>query len=275
VYCSRMSAEEEVYTHGHDPVVIAAHAKRTASEAAAFLLPRLTPGIHLLDFGCGPGSITAGLADHIGPGGSVVGIDNSAETVALATESVGHRPNLSFETASVYELPFAAETFDAAYGHQVLQHLLDPISALREVKRVLKPGGVIGVRDADYGTMTHHPTCPSLETWLHVYHTVARANGGEPDAGRRLPQWVRAAGFVEASVTSSVWTYASSAERQSWARLWASRIMLPVFAERAVALGICEHIELAGVASGWHRWADEPDGWFAFIHGEVVATKPA
>lgn len=274
MYCAEMSGEQEIYTHGHDPVVVAAHAKRTAAEAAAFVLPLITPGMHLLDVGCGPGSITVGLGEHVGPSGSVIGIDNSPESVALAVGAAGDVGNVTFETASVYELPFADDTFDAAYGHQVLQHLIDPVAALREVRRVLKPGGVIGVRDADYGTMTHHPTCPSIDTWLQLYHTVARANGGEPDAGRRLPQWVSAAGFVEPTVTSSVWTFATSDERQSWAQLWASRIMLPRFADRAVALGICEHIEIAGIASGWHRWAGEPDGWFAFIHGEVTAIKP-
>ena len=221
----------------------------------------------------GAGAV-GGLADHVGPTGSVVGIDNSADAIAIASSRVSSE-NLSFKAASVYELPFPANSFDAAYGHQVLQHLIDPVAALREVRRVLKPGGIIGVRDADYGTMTHHPACPPLKTWLRLYHTVARANGGEPDAGRRLPQWVRAAGFQDLSVTSSVWTYATQEERDEWARLWASRIMLPTFADRAVDLGICERMEIAAIASGWHRWAEEPDGWFAFIHGEVVGTAPS
>jgi ubiquinone/menaquinone biosynthesis C-methylase UbiE len=269
-----MSSADEIYTHGHDEVVVAAHAQRTAGEAAAFLLSRLEPGTRLIDFGCGPGSITVGLAEHLGPDGSVVGIDNSPEAVELALRASHEIDNITVESASVYQLPFADGSFDAAYGHQVLQHLADPVTALREIHRVLRPGGVIGVRDADYGSMTHHPPSESLASWLRLYQTVARANGGEPDAGRRLPEWVQAAGFTDLEVTSSVWTFATEPERRSWAQLWASRIMLPRFADRAVDLGICDRSEIGAIASGWHRWATESNGWFAFIHGEVVAVKP-
>lgn len=270
-----MNSADEVYTHGHHPFIVAAHAERTAEEAAAFLLPRIEPGMRVLDIGCGPGSITVGLANHVGAAGTVVGIDNSEETVAAATVTHAAVANLTFETASAYDLPFANETFDAVYGHQVLQHLADPIAALREARRVLRPGGLIGVRDADYGTMTHHPRYPEIKSWLKLYHLVARANGGEPDAGRRLHQWVRGAGFIDLVVTSSVWTYATATDRKNWAELWARRIMLPRFADRAVELDLCEYMEIAALASGWRRWADEPDGWFAFLHGEIVASKPS
>lgn len=269
-----MSFIDEVYTHGHHPFVVAAHAERTADEAAAFLLDRLERGTRVLDIGCGPGSITVGLAAHIGASGSVVGIDNSEETIAIATASHGEVANVTFETASAYSLPFADASFDVAYGHQVLQHLADPIAALREVNRVLRPGGLVAVREADYGTMAHHPRYPEITSWLELYHYVARANGGEPDAGRRLHQWVRGAGFKDLEVTSSVWTYSTATERTRWAELWARRIMLPHFADRAVELDLCEYMEIAALASGWRRWASEPDGWFAFIHGEVIGVKP-
>lgn len=270
-----MSSEQEVYTHGHHPVIVAAHAERTATEAAAFVLPRLEPGMRVLDIGCGPGSITVGLAEYVGESGTVVGIDNSDEALEIATATHAAIPNVTFEAASAYALPFADASFDIAYGHQVLQHLADPIAALREVSRVLRPGGLVAVRDADYGTMTHHPRYPEITSWLELYHEVARANGGEPDAGRRLHQWVRGAGFTDIEATSSVWTYATSSEREAWADLWARRIMLPRFADRAVELDLCEYMEIAALASGWRRWATEPDGWFAFIHGEVVGVKTA
>jgi ubiquinone/menaquinone biosynthesis C-methylase UbiE len=269
-----MSSIEEVYTHGHHPFVVAAHAERTAAEAAAFLLPRLEPGKQVLDIGCGPGSITIGLAEHVGASGSVVGIDNSAETIDVATSTHVAVPNVTFEIASAYSLPFPDASFDVAYGHQVLQHLADPIGALREVNRILRPGGLVAVREADYGTMTHHPRYPEITSWLELYHQVARANGGEPDAGRRLHQWLRGAGFRDLEVTSSVWTYSTPADRTSWAELWARRITLPHFADRAVELDLCEYMETTALAAGWRRWASEPDGWFAFIHGQVVGVKP-
>ena len=270
-----MSRIEEHYTHGHDPVVVAAHARRTAAEAAAFVLPRLESGMRVLDFGCGPGSITTGIADHILPEGRVVGIDNSPAAIAIAAGGAQDRPNLVYAVSSVYDLPFADESFDAAYGHQTLQHLGDPVAALAEVRRVLSPGALVAVRDADFGTMTHFPQYDRLDAWLDLYHRVARANGGEPDAGRRLPGWVRAAGFVDCTITSSVWTFATRRERQDWASLWVSRTALPRFRDRALQLSLIDADEIEDIAAAWKLWADEPDGWFAFIHGEVVAIKPA
>jgi SAM-dependent methyltransferase len=263
----------EIYTHGHHPVVVAAHGKRTAAEAAAFLLPRLRPGMSLLDVGCGPGSITRGLADTVGEHGTVVGIDNSDEAIALAGDTSNQRW-LRFEVASVYELPFADGSFDVAYGHQVLQHLADPVAALIEMKRVLRPGGLIAARDADYGTMTHYPQIPEIDRWLELYHAVARAGGGEPDAGRRLADWVAAAGFVSPQAGSSTWTYATAAERADWAGLWAERITKSKFADRAVDLGLADRAALSDIAAGWRRWAATENAWFGFIHGEILAAKP-
>lgn len=272
MYCAQMP--EEVYTHGHDAVVVAAHAQRTAAEAAAFVLDRIEPGMRVLDFGCGPGSITAGLAEHVGPNGHVVGIDSSAEAIAMARAAAADAPALEFAVASAYELPFPDDSFEVGYGHQVLQHLADPVAALRETLRVLRPGGLIAVRDADYGTMTHHPHCEEIDEWLAAYHSVARANGGEPDAGRRLLEWIGEAGFEEPVATTSVWSYATPQSRREWADLWAGRLMLPRLTDRARQLGVADDASLQRMADGWRRWAEEPGGWFAFIHGEVVAKKP-
>ncbi|MGI9647819.1 MAG: methyltransferase domain-containing protein, partial [Acidimicrobiia bacterium] len=213
--------DDEVYTHTHEPVVLASHAARTAEEAAAFLLPHLTPGMRLLDLGCGPGSITVGLARYVAPA-PTIGIDQSQDALgaaaALAVEKrVG---NVEFRRADVYELPFDDGSFDVVYGHQLMQHLADPVTALIEARRVLSSGGYLAVRDADYQTMTHHPHDPMLDKWLEGYRNLARQNGGEPDAGRRLVEWVRAAGFDHIHATASTWLFATPAERAAWADLW-------------------------------------------------------
>lgn len=268
VYCARMA--EEFYTHGHDRVVVSAHATRTVADSAQFLLPRLEASARLLDFGCGPGSITVGLAEHVD---SVVGVDSSAEAIAIA-ESNAAALNVEYLKASVYDLPLPDDSFDVAYGHQILQHLGDPVAALSEVRRVLKPGGLVAVRDSDFGTMTHHPRYAAIDDWLNAYRQVARANGGEPDAGRRSLEWVRSAGYVEPRGTASVWSYTTPQSRREWAELWANRILLPRFADRAQELQIADQTSLERMSVGWRRWAEEPDGWFGFIHGEVIAMKP-
>src|SRR2546428_13063851 len=80
---AREPLRREKYTHGHAPATVRQHARRTAEEAAAFLLPALRRGMRLLDVGCGPGSITRGLAERLAPG-QVVGLDLSRETLAAA-----------------------------------------------------------------------------------------------------------------------------------------------------------------------------------------------
>ncbi len=268
------SPPDETYTHGHASVVVAAHAMRTAEEAAGFLIPHLKPGMRVVDVGCGPGSITTGLARYVSPG-EVTGIDNAPEVVEIARRTAAERavPNVRLEVASAYDLPVADASVDVVYAHQVLQHLSDPVAALTEAKRALVAGGYIAVRDADYGTMTHYPHEPLLDRWLTVYRAMARHNGGEPDAGRRLLEWVGDAGFAHAVPTASTWLYADPQGRSEWAELWANRMTLERIVARAEELDISDREELAAIAAGWHAWAAQPVAWFAFIHGEVVARR--
>jgi len=267
-----MTSNHEFYTHGHDPVIVGSHAQRTAADSAAFLLPYLHDGLRVLDFGCGPGSITADLAGHVAPTGTVIGIDSSAAAIATGRRDAAAF-GVEYVEASVYDIPLPDAAVDVAYGHQVLQHLGEPIAALQEVNRVLKPGGLLAVRDADFGSMIHHPPYPELDRWLRLYSDIAGANGGEPDAGRHLLEWTTQAGFVDPVATTSTWTYAEAGARASWANLWSERIKLPRFADRAIELELCGADDIAAIAAAWTRWGQEPMGWFAFIHGEVIGTR--
>ena len=153
----------EVYSHGHHDSVLRSHGWRTAENSAAYLLPWLKPGDRVLDVGVGPGTITIDLAARL-PDGLVVGIDSAPAAVAatqtLAAEhGVG---NLRVSLGDVYALDFPEKSFDVVHAHQVLQHLSDPITALREMRRVCAPGGLVAVRDADYTAMTWYP--PSVPT---------------------------------------------------------------------------------------------------------------
>src|ERR1700694_5746526 len=182
-----MSATNEVYQHGHHASVLANHAKRTADRDAAFFLPFLKPGMRLLDVGCGPGSITAGLALRVEPAGTI-GIDASESVIETARSLANARPakHLTFEVGNIYEPRFPAESFDAIFAHQVLQHLRRPVDALRQFRALLTPGGVLGVRDVDWGSTTFYPENQGIRGFLALYYELARRNGGEPNAGRHL-----------------------------------------------------------------------------------------
>ncbi len=261
----------DVYTHGHHESVLRSHTWRTAENSAAYLLPHLEPHLRILDVGCGPGTITAGLAGRV-PGGHVTGIDTAPEVVELARELArgGGRDNLDFTTGDVYALDYPDGTFDVVHAHQVLQHLGDPVKALTEMRRVTRPGGLIAVRDGDFGAMVWYPDIPALADWLALYHKVARGNGGEPDAGRRLHAWARQAGLTDLTISSSTWTYATPEEREWWGGLWADRTVKSSYAAKAVSGGYATAGGLEKIADGWRAWAAHQDGWFAVVNGEIL-----
>ncbi len=267
--CHAVTVRER-YSHGHHDSVLRSHRWRTAANSAGFLLAELRPGLDVLDVGCGPGTISIDLARRV-PGGRVVGIDRSFEAVVAARQAAGAAAvPVTFETGDAYQLPFPAGTFDVVHAHQVLQHLADPVAALREMRRVCRPGGLVAARDADYAAMAWYPPEPALDRWLDLYCRVARANGGEPAAGRRIAFWAGSAGFERVTPSVSTWLFASEGDRAWWGGTWAERMTTSDVAARAVELGEATPGELAELAAGWRRWAATPDGWFAVLHGEVL-----
>jgi SAM-dependent methyltransferase len=200
--------------------------------------------------------------------GRVVGVD-----LAAVAEGFADAPNLEFRVGDVYALDFADATFDVVHAHQVLQHLPDPVAALVEMGRVCKPGGTVAVRDSDYAAFTWHPADPRLDEWLAVYRAVARANGGEPDAGRFLLAWAHAAGFADVEAGASAWCFATPEDRAWWGGLWADRMTESAVGDRAVELGLVDRAGLAELADAWRAWAAHPDGWFAVLHGEVLCRR--
>ena len=265
---------DDVYTHGHHESVLRSHRWRTAENSAAYLLPALVPGTSLLDVGCGPGTITIDLAARVLPG-AAVGIDRSEQVIDAAREAavVAGSANVTFEVGDVYALPYADGTFDVVHAHQVLQHLTDPVAALREMRRVTRPGGIVAVRDCDYSAMTWYPESPGLDEWLALYHEVTQANRAEADAGRRLLSWVREAGFDPAGIVPSagVWCYATPEDRSWWSELWADRAVASNFAAEAIGHGLADEVALELLADAWREWGRSPEGWFAVLHGEVLA----
>jgi SAM-dependent methyltransferase len=261
------------YTHGHHESVLRSHRARTAENSAAYLLPRLRPGLALLDVGCGPGTITVDLARLVAPG-RVVGIDAAPAIVEAATSEAQQQgvDGVEFSVGDVYALEFDDNSFDVVHAHQVLQHVPDPAGALRVMRRVCRPGGVVAARDSDYRAMTWHPADPMLDRWLEVYEAVARGNGGEPDAGRWMLSWAQAAGFSEIDAGASVWCWSTPAERAWWGGLWADRVTTSALADQAVEAGVADRAELDALAAAFRHWAAAPDGWWAVLHGEVLCT---
>lgn len=260
------------YTHGHHESVLRSHRWRTADNSAAYLLPRLRPGLSLLDVGSGPGTITADLARLVAPG-RVTALEASPEALGLTKSEVVRQGvgNVDLAVGDVHALPYGDHAFDVVHAHQVLQHVADPVRALAEMRRVCRPDGIVAVRDSDYHGFVWWPLLPELDEWMALYQQVARANGGEPDAGRRLLSWARQAGFTDITPSASAWCYATPEERTWWGELWAERVRRSRMAEQALASAAATTADLERIAQGWLRWAQAPDGWLAIPHGELLA----
>lgn len=258
------------YTHGHHESVLRSHSNRTIANSAEYLSAYLDPAASLLDVGAGPGTITVEFAERVA---RVTATEIGDAELDLSRRAAAERglANVSFAVEDVHALRFEDDSFDIVHAHQVLQHVADPVQALREMRRVAKPGGIVAARDADYAGFIWFPLLGELEDWLRLYREAARANGGEPDAGRRLLSWAKAAGFEDVTATASTWCYATPEERAWWGGMWADRIVESALARQLVNEGLATSADLERIGAGWRAWADAEDGWFLVPHGEIIA----
>jgi SAM-dependent methyltransferase len=263
----RMTAPRDTFTHGHHDSVLRSHRWRTVANSAAYL----RQGLSLLDVGCGPGTLSIDLARHVAPG-PVLAIDATEDVLDEARRhaALAGVTTIEFRVADAYDLDLADGSFDVVHAHQVLQHVSDPVAMLRELRRVVREDGVVGVRDADYAWFVWYPEDPGLERWLELYHAVARGNDAEPDAGRRLLGWARDAGSAEVTPSASVWCHATEEDRAWWSDLWADRIRSSALAAQVLVRGLTDAAELEDVAAAWRRWGTSDRGWLTILHGEVV-----
>ncbi|MGO1926237.1 MAG: methyltransferase domain-containing protein [Brachybacterium tyrofermentans] len=216
--------------------------------------------------------MTADLARIVGAE-QVIALDVGEGSAAI-TRAELERQGLGDVEVSVgdaHELPFEGGSFDVVHAHQVLQHLPDPVRALSQFRRVTRPGGIVAVRDSDYEGFRWWPERPSVDRWLELYLRAVRANGGTPDAGRRLLAWAHEAGFEEVSPGASTWLHATPGSRRAWAATCAGRLASGPFAEQLERESWANAEERAALAEDFHRWAEDPDGWFSVLHGEIIA----
>jgi len=260
------------YSHGHHESVLRSHLWRTAENSAAFLLPHLSDDARLLDIGCGPGNISADLATVLAKG-SVIAIDRAEEIIDRATQSFPAKdyPNLSFAIGDTYALEYPDHSFDVVYAHQVLQHLSDPIAALKAMRRVLASDGLLAVRDTDYAAFVWWPQDPRLTQWMEIYHRITQANGANADAGRQLRSWVLQAGYREVTASSSTWTYADDDSVAWWGDLWSKRALKSEFAIQALSQGFATQDDLNDISEAFLDWSRAKDASFIVVHGEILA----
>lgn len=264
------------YTSGHHESVLRSHNWRTAANSAAYLLGSLRPDMKILDIGCGPGTITADFSAVV-TDGSVIGIDPEPTVLDEARTNAAARGlrNVQFEVGSIHDLKYGDNTFDVVHAHQVLQHCGEPVQAMVEMRRVLKPNGLLAIREVDMSVSQWYPDSPMLDQWLQIYMQVARSNGGDPTAGRRLHAWAHQAGFDRRQIvlTASTWCFHDQEERSWWGHMWSDRLTKSAFFHQAVDSGHANAEKLHEIAQAWKSWVAEPDGLCVMVHGEVLCCK--
>lgn len=261
----------QAYTHGYHSSVLRSHGNRTVANSAGYLLDALSPGINLLDVGSGVGTITADFAKRLAPG-HVTALEATQSALDLTQAEVGRQglSNVDFVLGDVHALELPDDQFDIVHAHQVMQHVNEPVQALREMRRVCKPGGIVAACDSDYGGFIWYPELPALDEWMRCYQQATRANGGQPNAGRYLLSWAQRADFCDITATSSTWCLSTPEKRDWWGGMWADRILHSRIAGQLRDEGIASQADLERISQAWLDWAAAEDGWLSILRSEIV-----
>lgn len=266
---------EDAWAGRHSKVACTMFAQRQAEMSAAFLLPHLRPGMQLLDCGCGPGSITIGLARIVHPG-TVIGMDINdgylSQARALAAQE--QVANVEFETGSVYALDYPDRSFDAVLAHALLEHLVEPVRALREIRRVLKPGGLVGVLDPDWDGVLLAPPRPILLDSLRLYVQLGECEGGNQRIGKHFRRLFREAGFERVEVTAHHSTHATAQTVRERGNRMAAMWREEGTVEKITNLGLTDRQTLVEIADAWAEWAEDPDAFMAGSYCTALAWAP-
>ncbi len=259
------------YSVGYDEHTARFLAERTADTHARFLLDYLVPGMDLLDAGCGPGTITEGLAEIVAPG-RVLGVDRAQSQIALAQRLTAGSLTIEFRTDDLCSLTADDESFDVVFVHGVLEHIADPEKAISEIHRVLRSGGLVGSRHTDLGGFLLEPT--PLGKFPQLFIQLMQRNGGDPYCGRRQPGLFREAGFeiLKVSASYDCWTADADSTRRN-AHFLSELCGDSEFSDQLVEYGLADRRVLDQLKSSFLMWGEMSEAFAAEAWGEIVARK--
>ena len=275
----REGASAPTYTMGYGPEFQKMLDRRNAALNAAHLLPHLKPGMRLIDLGCGPGTISVGLAQAVAPG-ALQGIDmeESQIEIARAAAAAGGHDNATFQTGDATELPFEDDSFDVVHCHALLNHAPDTQAVLAEVRRVLKPGGLFAAREVFGDSAFLEPALKigglgGDRVWGTFLRLLA-ANGGHPQMGKELPRALVDAGFADIRASASFESYSSAEDLAFLHDLIVGWFFSPATIKAATKLGLASREQFDEWRRSLDRWVEEPGAFAAFAWGEAIGRKP-
>ena len=260
---------------GFSEEILDALRRYTVELNAAHLLPYLRPGMRVLDFGCGPGTISVGLAKAIHPG-EMHGVDMDAPSIEVA-RAIAHsqrQDNAVYHVADVIDLPFEDGFFDVAHCHNVLMHIPDTQAVLSEVKRVLKPGGIVSCREMISESSFNYPDFGVLRSAWDMFEDLLAADDGHPQMGKEIKGHLLEAGFENIGLEGGFDFYSSPADTE-WIYQFAKKWFLsPEITEAAVKYGASTQELCDAIAEAYEKWRVEPGNICGIAFGEAIAAKP-
>lgn len=248
-------------------------AERTAQESAAFLLPHLRSGMRVLDVGCGPGSITIGLAEAVAPG-HVVGIDIEESQVQYARELAARKgvANVEFDAADVYDLPYESASFDVVFMSAVFGNLREPERATAEIHRALKMGGLVAVREFDHGSNFTWPPNELRNQSEDLYLRLRKSYGHDATCGRQLRAILERAGFQRVSVRAVCQSAGDKESTTEWGQSTAI-LLQESFLDRFVENGWIEKHAASELLDAWNDFGNEQGAFVMSLWVEGIGWR--
>ena len=254
------------YGMGYSKTFIDVLKKRCIKTHAQFLIPYLKPGMKILDCGSGPGSMTIDFARYL-QRGEVIGVDIEESQIAIATADAKREnvTNVTFQTADVFDLPFADDTFDLVFSQGLLVHLPDPIQALQEQRRVTKKGGIVTARSGYARGAIFHPENALLkEAWL--FHNQPLL---DQCVGIKLEELFSLAGLkdIKHSLLCDI------SRDQELANFFADEVINRDYSQKLLAQGKITLEKLQAYRDAWLNHAKTPHALFSQVIGEAIGVK--
>ncbi len=262
------------YTMGYRENFRILLSRRNAENCAAYLLPHLQPGLRVLDIGCGPGTISMGLARAVEPG-ELHGIDIEASQIDMAQDAAqsGGHANATFHIGDVTDLPFEDCSFDVVHCHAVLMHVPDTSAVLSEAMRVLKPGGLIASRDMFTESCFFEPGDDLAAAWT-TFANLLQGNGGHPRLGKQLKGSFLDAGFVDVVATASFEHFGTEEDIGFMHGFVIGWFFSPETVGAAIGHGLASQEQFDSWRGMLDAWRTNPDAFGAFSWGEAIGRKP-
>ena len=270
-----LSASTPAYTMGYSEAFRKMLDRRNAETGAAHLLPHLKPGLRVLDLGCGPGTISLGLAKAVEPG-ELHGIDieKSQIEMARAAASDGGHGNVVFQTGEATDIPYDGESFDVVHCHAVLMHVPDTRAVLSEVRRVLKPGGIVSAREMIGASSFSEPELNGLGDVWTTFQNLLEANGGHPQMGKELKGTLLEAGFSEIHAGASFEPFSTAEDVDFFHAFAIGWFFSSDTVEAAKKHGLATREQFGDWRRMLDEWKDAPGAFSAVAWGEATGRRP-